>query len=221
MSKTITLNLDGFLPYSAEAGIFTYYQSKILSSEDSQIPSDETIAGQISSGRVDQVDLLVNRYSDRLFRIILRLVQSHGVAEDILQDTWIKVMRKIHQYDPSRPFFSWLARIAVNGCRDYWRRELRRRIWKQHTAIHKDGDSRPEETCTQEDLEMRENQELISKALMKISQKLREVVVLKFFNGMTYEEIAQVLDVPAGTVKSRLHYALSKLRSHLILEGVK
>ena len=56
---------------------------------------------------------------------------------------------------------------------------------------------------------------------MKISQKLREVVVLKFFNGMTYEEIAQVLDVPAGTVKSRLHYALSKLRGYLILEGVK
>ena len=220
MSKTITMTLDRFLSGADGVGIFTSCQSKTLASKDSSFPSDETIATQICSGRIDQVDLLVNRYSDRIFRIILRLVQSHGAAEDILQDTWVKVMRKIHQYDPSRPFFSWLARIAVNGCRDYWRKE-RRRIWKQHTAIFKDGDSKPEETYTQEDLEMRENQEIISKALMKISQKLREVVVLKFFNGMTYEEIAQVLDVPAGTVKSRLHYALSKLRGYLILEGVK
>lgn len=185
------------------------------------MPSDETVAVQISSGKIDLIDILVNRYSDRLFRIILRLVQSQGVAEDILQDTWIKVMRKIHQYDPSRPFISWLTRIAVNGCRDYWRRERRRRVWKQASMINKDGDSKLEETYIQEDLEMRENQAVITWALMKISHKLREVVVLKFFNGMTYEEIAQVLDIPAGTVKSRLHYALSKLREHLILEGAK
>lgn len=220
MSKTITMTLDRFLPGAAGVGIFASYKSKIITSKDSQFPSDETITGQISSGRVDQVDLLVNRYSDRLFRIIMRLVQSHGAAEDILQDTWVKVMRKIHQYDPSRPFFSWLTRIAVNGCRDYWRKE-RRRIWKQHSAVHKDGDSKLEGTYIHEDLEMRDNQVLVSKALMKISQKLREVVVLKFFNGMTYEEIAQVLDIPAGTVKSRLHYALSKLRDHLILEGAE
>jgi RNA polymerase sigma-70 factor (ECF subfamily) len=87
--------------------------------------------------------------------------------------------------------------------------------------INKDGDSKLEKTYIQEDLEMRENQAVITRALMKISQKLREVVVLKFFNGMTYEEIAQVLDIPAGTVKSRLHYALSKLREHLILEGAE
>jgi len=220
MSKTISKTLDGFLPCGDGASILTSYQSKILASNDSQFPSDEAIANQICSGRVDQVDLLVNRYSDRLFRIILRLIQSQGAAEDILQETWIKVIRKIHQYDPSRPFFSWLTRIAVNGCRDYWRKE-RRRFWKQSSVINKNGDSKLEETYIQEDFEMRENQELVSKALMKISQKLREVVVLKFFNGMTYEEIAQVLDIPAGTVKSRLHYALSKLRDHLLLEGAE
>jgi RNA polymerase sigma-70 factor (ECF subfamily) len=220
MSETITMTLNSFLAYAAGVDIFISYQSKILASKGSQFPTDEVIAYQISSGRIDQVDLLVNRYSDRLFRIILRLTQSYGAAEDILQDTWIKVMRKIHQYDPSRPFFSWLTRIAVNGCRDYWRKE-RRRIWKHHSAIHEDGDSNLEETYIQEDFEMQENRVMVSRALMKISQKLREVVVLKFFNGMTYEEIAQVLDIPAGTVKSRLHYALFKLRDHLIFEGAE
>jgi RNA polymerase sigma factor (sigma-70 family) len=221
MSNTITLALDKFLPGAAGENVLASYHSKLLASKESQVPLDETIASQISSGRNDLIDILVNRYSDRLFRTILRLIQSHGAAEDILQDTWIKVMRKIHQYDPSRPFSSWLTRIAVNGCRDYWRREQRRRIWKHSSAINKNGDFKLEETFIQDDVEMKENQAMISRALMKISHKLREVVVLKFFNGMTYEEIAQVLGVPAGTVKSRLHYALTKLRGHLILEGAE
>lgn len=221
MSKNITMTVEGFLPFVDRRDFFTSCRSDSLNSKNTYVPSDETIAGQISSGRIDLIDILVNRYSDRLFRIILRLIQSHGAAEDILQDTWIKVMRKIHQYDPSRPFISWLTRIAVNGCRDYWRREQRRRFWKQSTVNNKDSDSKLEETFIQEDTEMRENQAVITRALMKISRKLREVVVLKFFNGMTYEEIAQVLDIPAGTVKSRLHYALSKLRENLILEGAE
>jgi len=221
VSKTVTITLYRFFPSMTGRNFFTPYRSNILTSKDSQFPSDEAIANQISSGSIDQIDLLVNRYSDRLFRIILRLTQSHGASEDILQDTWIKVMRKIHQYDSSRPFFSWLMRIAVNGCRDYWRKEHRRRIWKNSFLSSKNGGSKLEETFIQEDNEMRENQVMISHALSKISQKLREVVVLKFYNGMTYEEIAQVLDIPAGTVKSRLHYALNKLKDHLILEGVK
>ena len=164
---------------------------------------------------------LYDKYASGMMVVCLRYSKSTLEAEDILQDTWIKVMRKIHQYDPSRPFFSWLTRIAVNGCRDYWRREQRRKVWKQSSLCKKNTDSKLEETFIQDDLKVKENQAMISRALMKISHKLREVVVLKFFNGMTYEEIAQVLDVPAGTVKSRLHYALSKLRDQLILEGVE
>ena len=180
MNTTFTTFFNMFFLDASGRDFFSLYQARSLDKTDNQVPTDEAVARQIRSGRIDQIDLLVNRYSDRLFRIILRLIQSQGAAEDILQETWIKVMRKIHQYDPSRPFSSWLTRIAVNSCRDYWRKERRRRIWKKSSMSNRNSDPESQETFTHDDFEMRENHVMVLRALMNISNKLREVVVLKF-----------------------------------------
>jgi RNA polymerase sigma-70 factor (ECF subfamily) len=175
---------------------------------------DRGIARHTPFGKKDFVRELVIQHSDRLFRIILRLVQSRDTAEDILQDTWVNAIRKLHQYDPSRPISAWLTKIAVNRCRDYWRRERLRGFRKQpwnSKRLEKSADA-----VTVDSSREVEKHIDISAALMTLSHKLREVVVLKFYSGLTLEEIAQVLDVPSGTVKSRLYFALTKLREHLL-----
>lgn len=181
--------------------------------ENSKNLPGEVLAGQIQAGRKDLISTLVNQHSDRLFWIILRLVQSYSTAEDILQDTWICVIRKFHQYDPSRPLTSWLTKIAVNRCRDYWRRERVRGFWKRtldSNSLEDTGTAFAADSTA----DVERNVET-SEALMTLSHKLREVVVLKFYSGLTYDEIARVLNLPTGTVKSRLHSALTKLRKHL------
>jgi RNA polymerase sigma factor (sigma-70 family) len=174
---------------------------------------DEALARQIQSGRLDLMVLLVRRHSDRLFRIILHMVPAHNAAEDILQDTWVRVIRKIHQYNTSFPLSTWLTSITLNQCRDYWRRERLRNFWKRSdTAEGTDGTEMIPAPDSNPGIESRMD---VSRALAKLPQKFREVVVLKFYSGLTQEEIARVLKVPDGTVKSRLHYALGKLRRRL------
>lgn len=185
--------------------------------EDLRNLSDEALARQIQAGRRDLLGEFVRKHSDQLFSIIRRMVQPQSTAEDILQDTWIHVVRKFHQFDPSRPIKPWLFRIALNCCRDYWRRERLRNLWKHSVSFRRDGDWNTKHSVnSHKDIE---DQIIVSRALSALSPKLREVVVLQFYSGLTHNEIAQVLRVPSGTVKSRLHFALHKLREHFNGKG--
>jgi len=177
------------------------------------ISEDESLARQIQSGRKDLMAVLIRRHSDRLLRIILHMAPSRTAAEDILQDTWVRVVHKFHQYRASYPLSSWLSCIAINLCRDHWRRERLRSFWKRSDAADgTDGTERIPAPDSNPGIESRID---VSGALAKLPQKYREVVVLKFFSGLTQEEISRVLKIPDGTVKSRLHYALDILRRHL------
>lgn len=173
---------------------------------------DVPIDVQIRADRKDLIGSLVRQYSDYLFMIILRMVQSHSTAEDILQETWVLVVRKFHQYDSSRPVKSWLARIAVNCCRSFWRRERFRSLLLPGRLSEKTGSYEPsEDPGVQRDLEART---LTSRALKSLSPKLCEVVVLKFYSGLTLSEIAEILKIPVGTAKSRLNRSLKKMREY-------
>lgn len=180
------------------------------------LPKDSLVT-QIKAGHREAIAALVQKHSQRLYPIILRMVQSQNAAEDILQDTWILVMRKLHQHDPSRPITPWLTQIAVNCCRSYWRKERLRSFLKpsEFIARHQDLEPKP----AGDSPTTWENRQLAGKALQGLSPKLREVVVLKFYSGLTQDEIAEVLKIPVGTVKSRLNYALNAMRAH-IKQGV-
>jgi len=204
----------------ADAAVFSAVWSRLNSRPASEVvlnqsdfSEDESLARQIQSGRKDLMAVLIRQHSDRLFRIILHMVPAHNAAEDILQDTWVRVVHKFHQYKASYPLSSWLSSIALNLCRDHWRRERLRSFWKRSDAADgTDGTERIPAPDSNPGIESRID---VSGALAKLPQKYREVVVLKFFSGLTQEEIARVLKIPDGTVKSRLHYALDILRRHL------
>lgn len=174
--------------------------------------SDSILARQIQDGRSALIGTFIRKHSDTLYLIILRMVQSPHAAEDILQDTWVLVMRKFHQYDPLRPIVPWLIKIAVNCCRSYWRKEHLRSIFKLKEVSENTKSLEPKpETDAHSALETHVMAEM---ALQTLSRSLREVVVLKFYSGLTNEEIANVLKIPVGTVKSRMNYALTKMRGH-------
>ncbi|MFC1849814.1 RNA polymerase sigma factor [candidate division CSSED10-310 bacterium] len=217
MMKHNSLIVLGTEPWNGVLSMSSRSELKILQSLRARVGNgadltDTSLVRQIQAGRRDIVGSLVRQHSDRLYLIIRRMVQSHSVAEDILQDTWVKVVRKIHRYDSSRPILPWLMRIAMNCCRDHWRREKLRNFWKipQFQGVPSD----PEVISTAGKKQVIEAQVDIARALLTLSPKLREVVVMKFYSGLTHNEIADVLRIPPGTVKSRLNYALTKLRQH-------
>lgn len=178
---------------------------------------NEALVTQIQAGRQDLMADLVRQHSDRLFAVILRMVQSHSTAEDILQNTWVRVIRKFHQYDPSRPFVPWLTQIAINCCRDFWRRERLRRFLS--LSSHSEKPEVLDPKIATESQKALDQQIEVSKALANLSPKLREVIVLKFYSDLTHDEIAEVLRISAGTVKSRLNYALFNLRKYFDKKG--
>lgn len=178
---------------------------------------NEALVTQIQAGQQDLMADLVRQHSDRLFAVILRMVQSHSTAEDILQNTWVRVIRKFHQYDPSRPFVPWLTQIAINCCRDFWRHERLRQFLS--LSSHSEKPEVLDPKIATESQKALGQQIEISKALANLSPKLREVIVLKFYSDLTHDEIAEVLRISAGTVKSRLNYALFNLRKYFDKKG--
>ena len=186
---------------------------------DPTIIADAVLAERVQSGDREHLKELIARHSPRLLLLIRSMVPPGTVSdspEDILQDTWVLMMRKIHLFDPGRPFKPWITQIAVNCCRDRLRRERFRRIWFRQPRTCEEA-FKEIEPRYQEPVDERIE---IEKGLARLSAKLREVVVMKFYAGLTIEETAQVLKIPSGTVKSRLNYALETLRQALAAREV-
>ena len=149
---------------------------------------------------------LVSEYGNRLFAAAILLCSDEQEAEELVFRTFDCVIKKIRQYEPTGDFFSWIYAVMLN----FRRMDLR----KKHPDIVPVGTPRdiPEcSPCGVSDIRKKFTGEDIACALAHISPLLKEVVVLKYFEGREIDEIAAMLDVPPGTVKSRLHNARREL----------
>ena len=144
---------------------------------------------------------LVGRYAPRL-RYFLRRMLDGGDADDVLQEVWLDVFRGLPHLRDAGAFPAWLYRLA----RDRVMRGLRRKRAAQVPLLDVDVPEEAEEGFTAEDAER------IHEALDRLPAEQREVLVLRFLEGMAYDDIARVIDTPVGTVRSRLHYAKQALR---------
>ncbi len=185
----------------------------------SVIDSEQILAQRFAQGDPDVIPQIVQRYSARLFQIMLRMTGSRPEAEDVLQSAWLRIIRNTARFDPDRPLSPWLVRIAVNTCRDHLRYERIRWIFRASPAVD-DGEAAPVDFP---DLRNRDCSDAmdVRKLLAQLSPKLRAVVVLKYYDGMTSDEIASVLEIPEGTVKSRLNLAMEKMRETIRKETGK
>ena len=150
---------------------------------------------------------LVRLCQDRVYALCRRLLGNAHEAEDAAQDTFVKAYRNLGRFTPEASFTTWLYRIAVNTCHDY-----RKRPFFAALFVRAGDEACPppelSHTMTPERLlEARQGREAVEACLQRLSPKLREVIVLKEMEGLSYEEMALVLEVSLGTVKSRLSRA--------------
>ena len=164
----------------------------------------------------DLLDRLIEQYQHRLLRYLVYLVGNRELAEDLFQETWIRVLERGDQYDGKHEFSTWLYAVARNLSIDYLRRKspvsLEGLMDDEEHAPLEPADQRP---LAWEVVAQHEQAERISAALVSIPAGYRETVVLRFQEGLSLEEIATVTGVRLGTVKSRLYRGLSMLMSRL------
>jgi len=164
----------------------------------------------------DLLDRLIEQYQHRLLRYLVYLVGNRELAEDLFQETWIRVLERGHQYNGRHEFSTWLYAVARNLTIDY----LRRKSPVSLDGLMEDEDHAPLEPVDDrpsawEVVAQHEQAERINAALVSIPAEYRETVVLRFQEGLALEEIATVTGAKLGTVKSRLYRGLNMLMSQL------
>jgi len=164
------------------------------------------------SGNSDAFEALFRQYEKLIFRTAFLIVGDVEKAKDIMQEVFISVWKSRHTFNPEKgKFTTWLHSITVNECS--LRQSKQRLVFLSLEEMQEKGlqlesnDDLPEELMIS-----REEYDTLIKALSALDAKYRSVVVLRYFSELSCEEIAQVVDIPLGTVKSRLHYALKSLQ---------
>jgi RNA polymerase sigma-70 factor, ECF subfamily len=176
---------------------------------------------QLRQGDLDALTALLTRYQNRLYRYLLRMLRNQAEAEDLFQQTWVRVAEKIRRYDPSRNFEPWLFALARNLAIDHLRRVRPESL--DEPIVGSDSETRETPAARLASAEppvldgilQRERSSRLHDALDTLQVSYREVLTLRFEEEMKLEEIAEVLDVPLSTVKTRLRRGLDRMREAL------
>lgn len=195
---------------------------------------DAALVAALKAGSEDAFGILIAQYSQPLFSLIARSLQDPGDAADITQEVFIKVFRSIGSFHGDASLRTWLYRIALREAsnqRRWWSRHKRQEITIDApvqsaegdesddsvslSGLLMDGSGSPYDHAAQAEMKFR-----VEEALRQLPEAFRTVVILREMEGFCYEEIAEILDVPAGTVKSRLTRGRSALKQILIDQGL-
>jgi RNA polymerase sigma-70 factor (ECF subfamily) len=178
---------------------------------------DRRLIGESLKGRQAAYGELVRRHQDRLFNTVFRLLDNAEDAQDVVQEAFISAYQSLGSFKGDSLFFTWLYRIAMNAAISMKRRKK--------AAVSLDSGSKHDLVIDPVDqsvdnqpgdsLQRQEEEQLLQSALNRLSPEHRSVIVLKDIDDLKYEDIAVILDVPIGTVRSRLHRARLELRGLL------
>lgn len=179
--------------------------------------TDEILIAQFQQGDVDAFDILVRRYKDQLLNYVYRFVGNRIDAEDIVQETFFRVYKNKHYYKEIAKFSTWVYTIAGNLAKTELRRRKRRKVFSVSNFVNDERDfdipdlnRNPEKEV---DGSIKDN--FIQKAIEKLPSKFKEVILLRDVQGFAYEEISQILNIPLGTVKSRVNRGRLRLQEDL------
>ncbi len=157
---------------------------------------------------------LYNLYAGMIYRLVYSMLQDREDAEEVLQDSFEYAFRKLGDFDPHKSAFkTWLYRIAISRCHN-----KRRRKWLPTFSLsHQDArQAEDQETPTPDDtLRLTETQQAVWRALQQLSPKLRETAVLRYYEGLSYQEIGDILGIPGKTAESRMRLAHQALKEML------
>lgn len=180
--------------------------------------SDAALVAQAQEGDFLAFEELVRRYRNDVFGLSQHFVRNREEAWDISQEVFIKAHRALNRFRGDSSFKTWLLRITSNQCKDFLKK--RRLTTVPFDETFQAGDAPGSTMDPGQALEARELGEAIAKALDGLSAKHRTAFVLREFEGLSYEEMSQVMNCSLGTVMSRLHHARKKLQASLLRMGV-
>ncbi|MBI4455051.1 MAG: sigma-70 family RNA polymerase sigma factor [Acidobacteria bacterium] len=185
-------------------------------------PSDEYLIQKYLHGDTSRFNVLIQRWQKRIFNFIYRNLGDYEEARDLTQDTFAKVFLKLKDLDDTSKFSSWIYKVALNECRMAFRRAKGRQkvpleIYHQTEA---QGDEfcriKSEEESPEEHLQKKESVDRLREMIRMIPEEQRAVILMKEYENLKFHEIAEILDVPLSTVKSRMYLGLRTLRRLLI-----
>ena len=176
---------------------------------------------RVQAGDVASFDRLILKYRERVYGIIYHMTSNREDAADLTQDAFIKTFQSIHRFQGQSSFFTWLYRIAVNSALSHLRKHRLRSFFSLEKI---DGDAPvsreiidalTDKNGADRDTYVHELQEKLNEAMQKLSIRHRTVVTLFEIDGLSHQEIAEVMETSVGTVRSRLHYAKQLLQAEL------
>ncbi len=182
---------------------------------EAYVRTDEELVEDVLDGDVAAFRGLIERHHDALFRFLFRLTGNRQMAEDVFQDAFLQVHQSLDTFDSSRRFKPWLFTIAANKGRDALRKANRRKTVSLSAPVVEEGGKSfvdlmeidlPDVSSPMEEAERSAK---VQRAIDELSPRLREILLMAYFQKMTYAQIAELFGVPIGTVKSRLHSAVA------------
>jgi RNA polymerase sigma-70 factor, ECF subfamily len=167
--------------------------------------NDAYLVGSIANGDAEAVRPLIERYRKPLAAVLQRALGASPEVDDVFQETWIRVVRSAHRYDPAQRFSTWLFAIAWNLVRDRWAK--RAPIEDVDMAAMHAREPSPEEQALDSD-----QAERMRELVARLPERLAQAILLRYFEELSEGEVAERLGIPVGTVKSRIHYGLKLMR---------
>ncbi len=177
--------------------------------------SDRQLIDQAKAGEPTACDALARRYRRSAYLLALQMLGNRDDAMDVTQDAMLRFFSTLKSFDAARRVQPWLFTIVRNQVRDLWRQRQRRPGDTGGEADALVGQLASPQPGPETDLRRRELKERVWRALASLPAEKREIIVLRDFHDLSYSDIAQVLDIPIGTVMSRLHGARRQLRARL------
>ncbi|CAH1209702.1 ECF RNA polymerase sigma factor SigW [Paenibacillus plantiphilus] len=173
--------------------------------------TDEELLKELSGGHASALETLAYRYHAAIRAYLFRLLQSRTLADDLTQECFIRVITSVKQGRLPEKFRPWLYKIATNLCRDHWRKAVNRmELVSDEGLLHVLA---PDNVA--HIYEKQVDRELVIQALNELPAERRHLMILRFYQELKLEEIADILDIPLSTVKSRLYYGIKQLNRML------
>lgn len=167
--------------------------------------NDAHLIGLIVNGDAEAVRPLIERYQRPLAALLQRALGRSPEVDDVFQETWMRVVRSAHRYDPAQRFSAWLFAIAWNLVKDRWSRRVD--TADVDLAAMASPERSPEERVVEAD-----RAERVRDMVARLPERLAQAILLRYFEELSEKEVAERLGIPVGTVKSRIHHGLKRLR---------
>ena len=178
--------------------------------------SDEQLLENYRKGEGEAFECLIRRYERELYNFLLRFLGKSAWAEDVFQETFLQVHLSVGAFDTGRRFRPWLYTIAANKARDLLRKQARRPTVQLTAAADSDNDDASlwdsllrDEDTPDRIMDRHQQRDKVREIVAEMPEAYREILILAYFKQLAYKEMAEVLGIPLGTVKSRLHSAVA------------